>query len=251
MPYHRGVISQFAGYGELDELDWAAYRKRYGDIRRLDRILEAEGDTVNRYQASKQADVLMLGYLFSPGELGGLFQRLGHVLDDDTWRATVDYYLARTSHGSTLSSLVHAWVLARAHREEAWAYCEEALTGDVIDIQGGTTAEGIHLGAMAGTLDFVQRGMTGLETRDDALWLSPAPLPQLSQFGVRIGFRGHEVDLGIRAQRLRIAISDSHHPAVRLVLGGHTHMIVPGTVRWLDLPSGRRPARRHRKGRQD
>ncbi|MGW1705285.1 glycoside hydrolase family 65 protein [Streptomyces sp. NPDC002206] len=251
VPYHRGVISQFAGYGELDELDWAAYRKRYGDIRRLDRILEAEGDTVNRYQASKQADVLMLGYLFSPGELGGLFQRLGHVLDDETWRATVDYYLARTSHGSTLSSLVHAWVLARVHREEAWTYCEEALTGDVVDIQGGTTAEGIHLGAMAGTLDFVQRGMTGLETRDDALWLSPAPLPQLSKFGVRIRFRGHgDVDLGIRAQRLRIAVPHSHHPAVRLVLGGHTHLIAPGTARWLDLPSGRRPDRRHRKGRQ-
>ncbi|WP_051878409.1 glycoside hydrolase family 65 protein [Streptomyces sp. NRRL B-24720] len=251
VPYHRGVISQFAGYGELDELDWAAYRRRYGDIRRLDRILEAEGDTVNRYQASKQADVLMLGYLFSPGELGGLFQRLGHVLDDETWRATVDYYLARTSHGSTLSSLVHAWVLARVHREEAWTYCEEALTGDVVDIQGGTTAEGIHLGAMAGTLDLVQRGMTGLETRDDALWLSPAPLPQLSKFGVRIRFRGHgDVDLGIRAQRLRIAVPHSHHPAVRLVLGGHTHLIAPGTVRWLDLPAGGRHDRRHRNGRQ-
>ncbi|MFF0286709.1 glycoside hydrolase family 65 protein [Streptomyces sp. NPDC005262] len=251
VPYHRGVISQFAGYGELDELDWAAYRKRYGDIRRLDRILEAEGDTVDRYQASKQADVLMLGYLFSPGELGGLFRRLGHVLDDETWRATVDHYLARTSHGSTLSSLVHAWVLARVHREEAWTYCEEALTGDVVDIQGGTTAEGIHLGAMAGTLDFVQCGMTGLETRDDALWLSPAPLPQLSKFGVRIRFRGHgDVDLGVRAQRLRIAVPRSHQPALRLVLGGHTHLIAPGTVRWIDLPAGRRPDRRHRKGRK-
>ncbi|MCX5342829.1 glycoside hydrolase family 65 protein [Streptomyces atratus] len=237
VPYHRGVISQFAGYGELAELDWEGYRKRYGNIRRLDRILEAEGDTVNRYQASKQADVLMLGYLFSPEELAGLFRQLGHVLDDDTWRATVDYYLARTSHGSTLSSLVHAWVLARAHRETAWKYCEEALTGDVTDIQGGTTEEGIHLGAMAGTLDFVQRGMTGLETRDDALWLAPATLPQLSKLGVRIRFRRHwDVDLRIRAQRLRIAVPDSHYPAVRVVLGGHTHVITPGTARWLDLP---------------
>ncbi|MFF2406759.1 glycoside hydrolase family 65 protein [Streptomyces sp. NPDC058092] len=240
VPYHRGVISQFAGYGELEEFDWEGYRRRYGDIRRLDRILEAEGDTVNRYQASKQADVLMLGYLFSPEELAGLFRRLGYPLDEDTWRATVDYYLARTSHGSTLSSLVHAWVLARVRREAAWKYCEEALTGDVADIQGGTTEEGIHLGAMAGTLDFVQRGMTGLETRDDALWLAPAPLPQLSKFGVRIRFRRHwDVDLRLRSQRLRIAVPDSHHPAVRVVLGGHTHVITPGTARWLDLPPTR------------
>jgi trehalose/maltose hydrolase-like predicted phosphorylase len=44
--FHRdGVISQFEGYEELAELDWEGYRNRYGDIRRLDRILEAEGDT--------------------------------------------------------------------------------------------------------------------------------------------------------------------------------------------------------------
>ncbi|MEV8550237.1 glycoside hydrolase family 65 protein, partial [Streptomyces glaucescens] len=114
VPFHDGVISQFHGYGELTELDWDDYRKRYDDIRRLDRILEAEGDTVNRYKASKQADVLMLGYLFSPSELKALFARLGHRLDEETWRHTVDYYIGRTSHGSTLSGLVHGWILARA-----------------------------------------------------------------------------------------------------------------------------------------
>ncbi|MEU1122366.1 glycosyl hydrolase family 65 protein [Streptomyces sp. NPDC005899] len=238
VPCHRGVISQFAGYGDLAELDWAGLRARHGNIRRLDRILEAEGDTVNRYQASKQADVLMLGYLFSPHELAALFRQLGHELDDDTWRATTDYYLARTSHGSTLSSLVHAWVLARARHADAWKYCEEALTGDVADLQGGTTEEGVHLGAMAGTLDFVQRGMTGLETRDDALWLSPATLPQLSKFGMRLRFRRHwDVDLRLRAERVRVAVPDNGKPGVRVVLDGRTYVVPSATARWLDLPS--------------
>ncbi|MFE7964636.1 hypothetical protein ACFU0X_16575 [Streptomyces cellulosae] len=44
VPFPQGVISQFDGYGDLAELDWAAYRARYPSIRRLDRILEAEGD---------------------------------------------------------------------------------------------------------------------------------------------------------------------------------------------------------------
>src|SRR5690606_21537901 len=35
VPFHDGVISQFEGYGELAELDWRGYRRRYGDIRRL------------------------------------------------------------------------------------------------------------------------------------------------------------------------------------------------------------------------
>ncbi|MFQ5932009.1 MAG: glycoside hydrolase family 65 protein, partial [Nitrospiraceae bacterium] len=48
-----GIISQFEGYDQLDEFDWERYRKKYGDIQRLDRILEAEGDTPNRYKVSK------------------------------------------------------------------------------------------------------------------------------------------------------------------------------------------------------
>jgi trehalose/maltose hydrolase-like predicted phosphorylase len=237
VPCHAGVISQFDGYGDLAELDWDGYRTRYGDIRRLDRILEAEGDSANRYQASKQADVLMLGYLFSPRELAGLFRQLGHRLDDASWRATVDHYLHRTSHGSTLSALVHGWVLARARRDEAWTYAEEALTGDVADLQGGTTGEGIHLGAMAGTLDFVQRGLTGLETRDDALWLDPVPMPQLSKFRVGIRYRNHwDVDLRIRAQRVWIGVPDSVEGPVHLVLGDRRFTVYPGTSRWLDLP---------------
>ncbi|MFD3482995.1 glycoside hydrolase family 65 protein [Streptomyces sp. NPDC058665] len=249
VPYHEGVVSQFEGYADLAELDWERYRGRYGDIRRLDRILEAEGDSVNRYKASKQADVLMLGYLFSPQELAGLFRQLGHRFDDESWRAAIDYYLPRTSHGSTLSALVSAWVLARARRDEAWAYAEEALIGDVADIQGGTTGEGIHLGAMAGTLDFVQRCLTGLETRADGLWLDPAPLPQLSKFRVGIRYRNHwDVDLRIRAHRVRIAVPESEEDPVRLVLDGKEWAVPPGTDRLLDLARGKvSPARARRR----
>ncbi|MFG2225053.1 glycoside hydrolase family 65 protein [Streptomyces sp. NPDC048644] len=237
VPYHRGIISQFDGYADLAELDWSGYRKRYGDIRRLDRILEAEGDSVNGYQASKQADVLMLGYLFPPDELSGVFRQLGYAFDDEIWRTTVDHYLHRTSHGSTLSALVHAWVLARVRRAEAWTYCEEALIGDVADVQGGTTAEGIHLGAMAGTLDFVQRGMTGLEAGDHALWLDPAPLPELSTFRVRLRFRVHgDVELRFHAGRLTVAVPDPDNTAVTVRLGSRTVTIPPGTTCSIGLP---------------
>ncbi|MBN2205448.1 MAG: glycoside hydrolase family 65 protein, partial [Thermoleophilia bacterium] len=41
VPFHEdGVISQFEGYDKLEELDWEGYRAKYGDIHRLDRILE-------------------------------------------------------------------------------------------------------------------------------------------------------------------------------------------------------------------
>jgi trehalose/maltose hydrolase-like predicted phosphorylase len=229
VPFHQGVISQFEGYDDLAELDWDAYRTRYGSIRRLDRILEAEGDTVNRYKASKQADVLMLDYLFSPTELRQLFLRLGYDLDGEVWRRTVDYYLRRTSHGSTLSGLVHGLVLARARRAEAWQYVQEALEADIADIQGGTTGEGIHLGAMAGTLDLVQRGLTGLETREDALWLDPVPLPALSEYGFSLRYRGHwGVGLRRHGGQLEIGVPDSEESPIRVVLADRAVTIAPG-----------------------
>ncbi|WP_330455590.1 glycoside hydrolase family 65 protein [Streptomyces sp. NBC_00820] len=237
VPFHQGVISQFDGYDNLAELDWDAYRARYGTFRRLDRILESEGDTVNRFKASKQADVLMLGYLFSPAELRALFRRLGYDLDDDIWRRTVDYYLRRTSHGSTLSELVHGLVLAKARRAEAWQYVHDALEADIADIQGGTTGEGVHLGAMAGTLDLVQRGLTGLETREDALWLHPVPLPTLSEYGFTMHYRGH---WGIRVRRrggqLEIAVPDSDESSIRVVLADRAVTVAPGETCVLVLP---------------
>ncbi|MFI8091025.1 glycoside hydrolase family 65 protein [Streptomyces sp. NPDC086080] len=238
VPYHQGVISQFEGYGELAELDWDAYRARYDSIRRLDRILEAEGDTVNRYKASKQADVLMLGYLFPPQELQGLFRRLGHRLDDEVWRRTVDYYLQRTSHGSTLSELVHGWVLARVRRADAWQYFHEALEADVTDIQGGTTGEGIHLGAMAGTLDLVQRCLTGLSARGDVLSLDPVPLPALSEYRVALGYRGHwGIGLRFHDGRMELAVPDSEESPLRVVLAGRAATVAPGETRTLRLPA--------------
>ncbi|MFH9706287.1 glycoside hydrolase family 65 protein [Streptomyces luteogriseus] len=237
VPFHDGVVSQFQGYGDLAELDWKGYGKRYDDIRRLDRILEAEGDTVNRYKASKQADALMLGYLFAPAELQGLFRRLGHRLDEETWRHTVDYYLARTSHGSTLSGLVHGWILARARRADAWRFCQEALRGDVADLQGGTTGEGIHLGAMAGTLDLIQRGLTGLETREGALWLDPVPLPELSSYGFSLRYQGHwGVRLRLRSGLLEISVPHSDRRPITVCLPDRTVGVEPGETSRLLLP---------------
>ena len=79
VPFHGdGIISQFEGYEELQELDWDAYRAKYGNIQRLDRILRAEGDDPDRYKVAKQADTVMLFFLFSHDELRRLFGRLGY-----------------------------------------------------------------------------------------------------------------------------------------------------------------------------
>lgn len=207
-----GLISQFEGYEQLREFDWSGYRARYGTIQRLDRLLESEGDSPNRYQVSKQADVLMLFYLFSAEELEALFQRLGYPFDPEMILRNIAYYSPRTAHGSTLSRVVHSWVLARSDRPGSWALFREALHSDIDDIQGGTTAEGIHLGAMAGTVDLVQRGYLGIVTQGDVLWFNPCLPDNVVSLSMCLHYRGHTLALTVTDNsRLRLRCEPCLH----------------------------------------
>jgi trehalose/maltose hydrolase-like predicted phosphorylase len=240
VPFHdNGIISQFEGYETLAELDWEDYRRRYGNIQRLELILEAENDSANRYKLSKQADVLMLFYLFSAEELGDLFARLGYLFEHETIPRNVAYYDARSSHGSTLSRVVHAWVLARSDRLRSMRYFAEALQSDVNDIQGGTTAEGVHLGAMAGTVDLIQRTTTGIEVTGEILRLNPRLPEDLERLDMRIRYRGHSLDLRLTHDVLTVRCREPGIAPIRLgfkdevyeVAGGTTHVFKLGTAR--------------------
>lgn len=228
VPFHDGVISQFAGYEHLSPIDLDGYRARYGNIGRLDLILDAEGDAVRRYQVAKQADVLMLFYLLSAEELRDVLEGLGYELPADTILRTVDYYAARAAHGSTLSGVVHAWVVARADRAGSWAQFRQSLATDIADTQGGTTAEGIHLGAMAGTVDLLQRCYTGLEVRDGALWLNPALPDELKRLRFGLTYRDHWVDIDIDHRRLVVGAAAAQALPATVVLCGERRTLEPG-----------------------
>lgn len=232
LPFHDdGIISQFEGYNKLRELDWQDYRARYANIQRLDHILEAEHDSPNRYKLSKQADVPMLFYLFSAEELGELLTRLGYPFEYETIPKNVAYYAARSSHGSTLSRVVHAWVLARSDRPHAMKFFAEALQGDVADIQQGTTSEGVHLGAMAGTVDLVQRVSTGIEVKGDVLRLNPELPQEMKRLDMRIRYRGHSLDLRLTRDSLTVRGRDRGLAPIFLWVEGEIHEFASGSTR--------------------
>lgn len=224
-----GIISQFEGYDALAEFDWEGYRKRYGDIQRLDRILEAENDSPNHYKASKQADVLMLFYLLSAEELSEIFNDLGYPFQYETIPQNVEYYLKRTSHGSTLSRVVHGWVMARGDRRGSWEMFLSALQSDVADIQGGTTPEGIHLGAMAGTLDLLQRGYSGITIRGEVLWIDPCLPRELDHLCVKIRFRGHFLQVDISQTHITVKTLHASEKPFRIGFQDKTHRLQPGS----------------------
>lgn len=228
----EGIISQFEGYEALDELDWDAYRERYRNIQRLDRILKAEGDDPDRYKLTKQADAVLLFFLFSDHELRTLFERLGYEYGPDTARKTVEYYDQRTSHGSTLSFIAHAGVLASIDPESSWERFLVALESDVGDVQGGTTKEGIHMGVMSGTLDLIQRCYAGASVRDGVLFFEPRLPDELDGLEFSMQFRGMPLRVSLKGNELTVAADpEGHSRPVRVGLDDHIGELCPGD-RW-------------------
>jgi len=170
----NGIIHQFEGYMDLQELDWDEYKKKYGNIHRIDRILKAEGQFSDSYKVAKQADVLMMFYVLNLQELKKIFTRLGYPFPKDIVKKNFEYYFPRTSHGSTLSMVVHAYVAEIiGDRDQALSFFTKSLESDVYDTQGGTTQEGIHTGVMGATIDLFMRSFGGLEIYEDRISLNP------------------------------------------------------------------------------
>jgi trehalose/maltose hydrolase-like predicted phosphorylase len=176
-------------------------------------------------------------------ELGELFERLSYPFQEESIPRNIAYYVGRTCHGSTLSRVVHAWVLARSDRPRAMDFFAEALQSDVSDVQQGSTAEGVHLGAMAGTVDLLQRVSTGLEVRGDVLRLNPKLPREMERLDMHIRYRGHSLDLRLTRDSLTVRGRDLAAPPISLCVGGEVCEFLSGTTRRFRLkdeaPGGR------------
>ena len=243
VPFHGdGIISQFEGYDELQELDWDAYRAKHANIQRLDRILRAEGDDPDRYKLAKQADVVLLFFLFSPDEINELFTRLGYDWAPDSAQRSIEYYDERTSHGSTLSYIAHAGVLAHIDPEHSWQRFLVALESDVGDVQGGTTKEGIHLGVMAGTVDLIQRAYTGAEIRDGVLYFAPTLTDRLNGLTFPMQIHGTPIRVTLRDDQLTVVITGGFSRKLKVGIGDDVRELGAGERCTFDLaPHTREP----------
>lgn len=230
--FHDGVISQFEGYEKLLPLDFAPYRERYGQIDRMDRILKAEGDSPDRYQLSKQADLTMLFYLFKSRELARIFRQLGYSFAPEDIEKNVRYYSERTSHGSTLSRVVYAAVYYSIDRDSGLRLFREALASDIDDIQGGTTGEGVHLGAMAGTLSTFIQHFVGIDTGQYAVALAPHLPLGLVGFHVDLRYQGDWVTIDLAPERVRLEVMGL--ATVPVLVYGELYEIRPGGSREFD-----------------
>jgi Glycosyl hydrolase family 65 central catalytic domain/Haloacid dehalogenase-like hydrolase/Glycosyl hydrolase family 65, C-terminal domain len=177
----------------------------------------------------------MLFFLFSAEEIQDIFQQMGYDFDPGIIPRNIDYYRQRSSHGSTLSNIVHSWILARSDRPRSLQLFHKALESDISDVQGGTTHEGIHLGAMAGTVDILQRCYTGLEFHDDILFLNPNIPRELPKLSMRIKYRGNWFDIAATPESMTIASSEGELRATKVSFQDKVYELKPGGTLTFDL----------------
>ncbi len=200
-----GIIAQYDGYFELAELDWDYYRSKYGNIHRMDRVLKAEGKSPDNYKVAKQADTLMLFYNLSNEKVTQILENLHYKLPENYIEKNLEYYLQRTSHGSTLSRVVHAYLAQQLRKEDlSWQMFQQALISDYNDIQGGTTAEGIHTGVMAGTIWIIYAAFAGIDFSHDELKINPHLPKHWKKLSFALDFKGKNYKFDITHNQVKI-----------------------------------------------
>ena len=157
VPYEpqTGLIEQFEGFFNLEDINWADYEPRTKSMQAILGIEDA-----NQRQILKQPDVLMLLYLMRQSPLKLLPDRDSR----QTLRRNWDYYMPRTDHtyGSSLGPAIHAILacdLDMTH--EAYEHFMRAALVDLKDVRGNAS-EGIHAASTGGVWQAVVFGFAGV-----------------------------------------------------------------------------------------
>jgi trehalose/maltose hydrolase-like predicted phosphorylase len=229
-----GILSQYDGYFDLQELDWEYYKKKYGNIYRMDRLLKAEGRSPDDYKVAKQADTLMLFYNFEKQEVDRIMDGMKYELPSDYIERNLRYYLGRTSHGSTLSRVVHALLANQiGNRPLGWTLYWDALTSDYQDIQGGTTAEGIHAGVMAGTVWIALSSFGGLNLKGEQVRIDPHMPAHWRAIAFSFTFRGIDYQCEVTHKTIKIKADIKDNSDVQVFLWDKAFILRDS--KWIDV----------------
>ena len=223
-----GILEQFDGYFELKELDWEGYRDKYENIGRMDRILEAEGKSPDEYKVSKQADALMTFYNLDTGEVAKILDGAGYTIGEDMLHQNFDYYFQRTSHGSTLSRLVHSYLANLiGEKELSWQLYMDALKSDYADVQGGTTKEGIHTGVMAGAAALALKSYAGLNVNGEQVGIAPCLPAAWREVRFNIGFKGDRYYFVVTPESVEVKVDSACQETVDVFVRGRKMPLAP------------------------
>jgi nigerose phosphorylase len=194
-----GLIAQFDGYFDLEDTppDIVGSRLKHPD--------QHPGGPLGPYQATqaiKQADVVLLTYLFR--------ERYSKQNKQANW----NYYESRTAHDSSLSPMAYALVAADVGMTD-WAY-RYFLHTAMIDLLGTGPHWnlGVHTAALGGAWITVVHGFCQLNLDDDGVHFNEWPLlpAHWEQVSFKFYWQGHLVDFNTDGKTITLQSNSGDVP---------------------------------------
>jgi alpha,alpha-trehalose phosphorylase len=149
-------------------------------------------------------------------------------------RRDFEHYERITVRDSSLSASIQAIVAAEVgHLDLALDYFRETALIDLRD-RAGTTADGVHLGSLAGAWLVAVAGFGGMRDHGDGLAFAPRLPPPLTRLCFRLLFRGQHLRVELVPDHAEYEVADGE--PLQLTHHGEAVTLSPGEARRLPYP---------------
>jgi len=183
----KGLIEEFEGY----------FKKKDVVIREFDENAmpiwpkEVKYDEVEKTQLIKQADVILLLYLFSS------------EFAQETKRLNYNYYNPRTTHKSSLSVPIYMILALDIGQIEKFdQFFTQVFDSDIKNVHGNSD-QGIHAASLGGAWQVIANGFAGISIKDDVLHLKPRLPEKWEGLKFKIWFRNAQFEISIVKNQTR------------------------------------------------
>jgi trehalose/maltose hydrolase-like predicted phosphorylase len=173
-----GLVEQFSGYFDLEDIDLSDYEGRTAP---MDVVIGRERTQAS--QVVKQADVVALMAL------------LPQTFSLEAQETNFRYYEPRCGHGSSLSRGMHALVAARIGEIDLAAEYFDSTAGTDLGEPTASSAGGVRIAAQGALWQVAIFGFAGLSFEDEGIVLEPRLPPKWTSMAFRVQWRGRRVRL--------------------------------------------------------
>ncbi|QIZ06345.1 glycoside hydrolase family 65 protein [Priestia megaterium] len=207
-PNEQLIIPQDDTFLSKPEIDLSRYKENQGSQGILLDYSRAE---VNEMQILKQADVVMLMYLFP------------ELFESEVVSKNLSYYEEHTIHDSSLSKAIHAIVAARCHESDAaYRFFQEACLID-LGPNPHSSDEGLHAASLGAIWLTAMFGFANISLTNNRLKLDPRLPASWSELKFKLTIQGCPLEIFMTHEK--IVVSKNLGPNLLLEINGTEYLL--------------------------
>ncbi|WP_408011210.1 glycoside hydrolase family 65 protein [Pseudalkalibacillus sp. A8] len=211
-PNEKGLIPQDDTFLRNPEINLSPYKKNQGSQSIL---LDFSRKEVNEMQILKQADVVMLLYLFP------------NLFPSEVVLKNLHYYEDHTIHDSSLSKAIHAIVASRTNQDEtAYRFFQEACLID-LGPNPHSSDEGIHAASLGALWLAVVFGFANLSI-ENGVKINPKLPKKWNELVIPLHYRGRRLKIKLTHQDTEVTM-ESGNP-LKIEINGKVFLLTDKIV---------------------